>query len=41
MIKPFENINKKLNSDAHFLYGDYSKNIIEKQDEKLSKENEL
>ncbi len=39
MIKPFENINKKLNSDSHF--GDYSKNIIEKQDEKLSKENEL
>ena len=38
-VKPFENINKKLNSDSHF--GDYSKNIIEKQDEKLSKENEL
>ena len=33
-VKPFENINKKLNSDTHF-------NKIEKPDEKLSKENEL
>ena len=40
-VKPFENINKKLNSDTHFSYGDYSKNKIEKPDEKLSKENEL